>query len=363
VDTAKAWPSAKVCYSGDRRGAELLRRLGVPFDPYPGGDLLGGTILVFGPGAKELADPKAARRHAPRVIALGLSVGETRSLAGSEVKVTSAELHGDPHDYLIDLDQLGVSQADVNWRTKLQIGVLDGFPACNLPQGVFCQVAPWMLDYEKKPYLRTSYRRNVFLVSRMLHNLGVPAATPLLERLAKPAGVSEFIPPAEWKGLVDREGVGRKGEWFRPDFDDAKWQPIRVPGMFEDQIPELADYNGLFWYRLRFKLPAAMTREKLTLTVGPVDDESWVWLNGRYLGEVTKQTNPKDYWAFPRKYAMEPGMLNDKGENVLVVLVNDTFQKGGLTGVPILAAPGAWLNSYYVDQPVADDDPYRYYRW
>ena len=23
----------------------------------------------------------------------------------------------------------------------------------------------------------------------------------------------------------------------------------------------------------------------------------------------------------------------------------------------------AWLHSYYLDEPIADDDPYRYYRW
>jgi hypothetical protein len=60
---------------------------------------------------------------------------------------------------------------------------------------------------------------------------------------------------------------------------------------------------------------------------------------------------------------MKPGMLKPGGENVLVVLVNDTYQTGGLTGAPRLAAPGAWLDSYYVQEPVAGDDPYRYYRW
>jgi hypothetical protein len=78
---------------------------------------------------------------------------------------------------------------------------------------------------------------------------------------------------------------------------------------------------------------------------------------------VTKQTNPKDYWTFPRKYAIDPALLSPTGENVLVVLVNDTFQKGGILGIPTLAAPGAWLNGFYLDEPVAGDDPYRYYRW
>ena len=99
------------------------------------------------------------------------------------------------------------------------------------------------------------------------------------------------------------------------------------------------------------------------MRLGAIDDESWVWLNGTFLGEVTKTTHPKDYWAFPRNHAIQPGLLRADGENVLVVLVNDTFQTGGIRGTPALTAPGTWLNSYYVQEPVAADDPYRYYRW
>ena len=169
--------------------------------------------------------------------------------------------------------------------------------------------------------------------------------------------------PAEWKGLVDRQDVGRKEEWFRPDHDETGWQPVKVPGMFDDQFAELKDYDGLFWYRVRFPTPASMTAGKMILQLGPVDDESWVWLNGTFLGEHTKQTNPKDYWSFPREFEMTPGLLKADGENVLVVRVNDTYQKGGLTGTPRLVTPAPWLNSYYLQEPVAGDDPYRYYRW
>jgi hypothetical protein len=88
-----------------------------------------------------------------------------------------------------------------------------------------------------------------------------------------------------------------------------------------------------------------------------------VWLNGKFLGEVTKKTHPKDYWNFPRAYRIEPGMLNRAGENVLAVRVNDTYQTGGIAGRPALTAPGTWLRSYYLQTPQAGDDPYRYYRW
>ena len=228
---------------------------------------------------------------------------------------------------------------------------------------VLCQATPWMFDYAKKPYLRTTYRRNLFLVSRLLANLGAPSATPLLDRVRNPAPLTGVDLVAGWVGEVDRNDAGRDRNWWQPEFADSAWKPIDVPGCFDVQRAELKEHNGLFWYRLRFKVPAGLSRIGLRLNVGPVDDESWVWLNGRFLGEVTKKTNPDDYWKAPREYALDPAGLNWDSENVLAVRVNDTYQTGGLTGMPRLAARPAWLDSYYLQTPVADDDPHRYYRW
>jgi hypothetical protein len=47
----------------------------------------------------------------------------------------------------------------------------------------------------------------------------------------------------------------------------------------------------------------------------------------------------------------------------MAVLVNDTYQTGGIHGQPALRRPAPWLKSYYVQVPQAGDDPYRYYRW
>ena len=220
-----------------------------------------------------------------------------------------------------------------------------------------------MFDTAKKPYVRTSYRRNLFLVSRLLSNLGATFTTPLIERLSAPPKLVDCSLPKKWRGIEDREGVGRKQGWWKPEFDGSKWKPIEVPGAFDKQRAELAEYDGVFWYRLRFRLPEELTRENLRLHLGGIDDESWVWLNGEFLGEVTKQTNPKDYWTFPREYALKASMLNWEKENVLAVRVNDTYLSGGIFGIPAITGRSPWLDSYYVQEPIAEDDPYRYYRW
>ena len=96
------------------------------------------------------------------------------------------------------------------------------------------------------------------------------------------------------------------------------------------------------------------------LQLGPIDDESWTWLNGRPVGECTRQTNPKDYWEFPRTHRIASGVLKP-GKNVLVVRCNDIYLLGGILGTPRLRIPQQY--AFYTDVPIASDDPYRYYRW
>ena len=49
-----------------------------------------------------------------------------------------------------------------------------------------------------------------------------------------------------------------------------------------------------------------------------IDDESWVWLNGRFLGELSEKTNPVDHWSLDRSYPGGGRDLKRRG-NVLAV--------------------------------------------
>ncbi len=371
----KAEPAAHhpVAYAGDGRGAGLLASLGVRVvsrDPAP------GDLVVVGPGApdqqlKSLAD---AARDGQTVLGLGLSGAELGVLLASPPETRSGPALSALLPVPAPAEFAGLSSADLHWRTKPEMTAFtddaaernNALRVLRVGAGriVLCQVAPWMFDTHSKPYVRTTARRTTFLVSRLLANLGAEFATPLLERMAQPAAAWEHALAGGWVGKVDREDLGRDQQWWQPQFDDSAWQPIAVPGPpFDQQREGLADYNGLFWYRVRFTVPAAMGTDRITLRLGPVDDESWVWLNGTFLGEVTKTTNPDDYWSFPREFTLDPGLLEPGRENVLAVRVNDTYRTGGVTGKPRLTRPAPWLTSYYVQTPIAVDDPYRYYRW
>ena len=371
LDRATPPTSRSVSYVGGTQGEEILHALGVELTNSGTPDRQ--SLLVLGPGADAVATKSMAVR-ATNVLSLGLSAKELKPVLPGGARVKRVKGYSQFAEKLDRPEYAGVSNGELHWRTRLEYDAVQITDAPNantslvsLPHArgttVLCQVAPWMFDYVEKPYLRTTYRRNLFLVSRLLANLGASFTTPLIEKLSSPPQATSYRLPSSWRGLVDRDAAGRDQGWWRVEHDDSSWQPINVPGTFESQRPTLADYNGVFWYRLRFSLPKGLTRKALRLYIGPVDDESWIWLNGKFLGEVTKQTNPKDYWAFPREYALKPEMLRWDGEDVLAVRVNDTYQTGGIMGTPLVAGRSPWLDSFYVQEPESVDDPYRYYRW
>lgn len=366
-------PERTVTYVGDPKGRELLSGLGVACET---GIASAGpqACIVVGPGSRDLSVVRQRVAAGGIAIGLGLSREEIVALAGAGFETKEGMAYSTTAKSLDHPLLAGISNADLHWRTPLEVITLTGesrvgntaLRVIAVGQGhiVLCQPTPWMFDTTEKPYTRTTYRRTVFLVSRLLANAGVRSATALLTNLATPAVPHSLALAGPWVGQVDREDIGRDDGWWKPDFDDAAWKPIAVPGPpFDEQRADLKGYNGHFWYRVRFLAPEHVKLDELKLHLGPVDDESWVWLNGHFLGEVTKKTNPKDYWAFPRVFDMTPELLNTRGDNVLVVRVNDTYQTGGLTGEPRFECPPPWLESYYVQTPEAGDDPYRYYRW
>lgn len=362
--------SRAVAYAGDERGAALLRDLHVPFEPATTASA--GQLLVLGPKAPAVAGLDAALQQGARVLCLGLDNADLQRVLPGVATVQEAPTTPSLIEKFDRPELTGISDSDLHWHTLLTLPALtETGPDRNqalavVERGpgrvVLCQAAPWMFDYQAKPYVRTTYRRNVFLVARLLANLGAPSQAPVLTQLGHPAALYNWPLPADWKGQADRANIGEKDAWQKPDFDDSAWQPIKVGQPFDPQIGQ-GNYLGAFWYRLRFRVPPSMSSNDLKLWLGPVDDESRVWLNGKFLGEVTKKTNPDDYYKLPREYALTADMLYRDRENMLVVWCNNTYQTGGIMGQPHLTAAAPWLNSYYLQVPQAVDDPYRYYRW
>ncbi|MBI2299299.1 MAG: hypothetical protein HYU66_10225 [Armatimonadetes bacterium] len=144
--------------------------------------------------------------------------------------------------------------------------------------------------------------------------------------------------PAEARFKRDLGDVGVAQGWFAPELDEADWTGIKTGAAWE---PQGRDYDGYAWYRIRFVLPEATRGRVLRLAFGGVDEEAWVYLNGKALGERSTASTGKpveELWDKSFELPL-PGGLEPGRENLLVVRVHDQAAAGGIYQPITLVAP------------------------
>ncbi|MGQ9731414.1 MAG: glycoside hydrolase family 2 TIM barrel-domain containing protein [Candidatus Zipacnadales bacterium] len=333
-----------------------------------------GRALIVGPEA----DPAAARaalEGAETVVCLGLEGEELSRILPFPIttadRLVTHTLIGRPREGTL----VGLGNADFHWRGRIPVPAITQAPEqfAVLDTGVLAegivgakryvlvQFSPLDFDYAGKPYLKLSYRRAAIALARILTNCGIALDGPAAWRL-KELPPQDLDLAGEWRLIADPEEKLTAEALSQTNFDDSQWPRVIVPGTWESQVPELADYTGLVWYRKEFTLPQAFDTP-VNLSLGAIDDEDWTYLNGQAIGHIGQDTHPDNYWSAQREYTVPPAALR-QGVNVLVVKVNDLRQIGGIVKGPVgFFHPGPWLHSYYLDTPTDLDDPYRYYRW
>lgn len=202
----EAPPPPRVLYAGGADGASLLSALGIQNQPFNGRMNPASDVLVLASGAENLDSVKNAMEQGADVLCIGLDRRELSILFGNKIKVKEGSFVSALVKDLSQPEYRGISNSDLHWRTRPQMAaIVDVDDTSNLAlkviqtdQGklVFLQVRPWEFNYDEKPYLRTTYRRTVFLVSRLLANLGVYGANPLLEKFRDTSG---FFAADSWK--------------------------------------------------------------------------------------------------------------------------------------------------------------------
>ncbi|MGI5818942.1 MAG: sugar-binding domain-containing protein [Armatimonadota bacterium] len=134
--------------------------------------------------------------------------------------------------------------------------------------------------------------------------------------------------PEVWRFRLDPENQGVARRWFAADIDDADWREIPVPAWWEKT--EVGEYDGHAWYRVRFTIPEEVHGTLQLLFLG-VDEQAWVYLNGKAVGERTSESTgmqPADYWDEPFVVRLDDAW--HAGENTLVVRVHDSERAGGI---------------------------------
>jgi sialate O-acetylesterase len=112
---------------------------------------------------------------------------------------------------------------------------------------------------------------------------------------------------------------------WAPDGAGMEWQPApSVEKTWEEwDVPALAEYDGMMWYRTRVTLTPAQASQAATLALGTVNDVDVAWVNGRATGSGFGDGEH----AYPL-----PAKLLKAGENVIVLNVFDMWGSGGLEG-------------------------------
>ncbi len=108
------------------------------------------------------------------------------------------------------------------------------------------------------------------------------------------------------------------------DFDDSGWMSVSLPSKFEKLFGD--DFDGCVWYRREIDLTPALASGGATLSLGPIDDYDWAWVNGVPLGSNM-------VFNAPSNYRIPDGALRP-GRNVIAVKAVDVLFGGGFFGKP-----------------------------
>ncbi|MBO5725361.1 MAG: beta galactosidase jelly roll domain-containing protein [Lentisphaeria bacterium] len=131
------------------------------------------------------------------------------------------------------------------------------------------------------------------------------------------------IPAEGWRFTTDPAMEGHLKGFYKKDFSDSHWKKVKM-GVWESQ--GFANYDGVGWYRIRFKMPPAVKHNSVELKFEAVDESAWVWLNGVYVGQHDKGPEGWDK-TFHLDIRKE---IRFGEENILTVRVLDTAGGGGI---------------------------------
>jgi len=127
-----------------------------------------------------------------------------------------------------------------------------------------------------------------------------------------------------WKKGLDSLYSEKMGEisWENPELNDSKWKGMTLPGYWEDT--GIKDIDGIVWFRRSFNFTSDPKGKRYTLSLGGIDDQDVVYINGKIVGS-------HQLYDDKRIYPVD-GKILHKGANFIAVMVRDYGGNGGFTG-------------------------------
>jgi hypothetical protein len=133
--------------------------------------------------------------------------------------------------------------------------------------------------------------------------------------------------------------TGDDKSWAESSFDDSRWEEQKVPLLWD--VQGYKDFDGIAWYRVKFRVPADLANRRLVLLLGRIDDFDEAYLNGELIGRtgrIRRGLSPKDHgneWQQQRAYSIPTTLVKPNEENTLAVRVLDVWLHGGIYDGPI----------------------------
>lgn len=146
---------------------------------------------------------------------------------------------------------------------------------------------------------------------------------------------AELLAQKEFMGLQsdagDREawvkevksGKGIQGNPALSNFDDSKWETIKVPVYDGWETVGLANVDGAVWFRTQIEIPDNWQGKDLVLDLNRIYNQDLTYVNGHLVGNTDNNE--------PRKYTI-PANLITKGKNTIAIQVLNYNDKGGILG-------------------------------
>ncbi len=205
-------------YVGDEIGRRHLESIGIRLHTAMTEDSPTDQVLILGPDADEQWADRTARisdflQQGGRIVCLGLDEDAANHLLPFSVRMkTDEHIAAYFEPFPAGSPFVGIGAADLHNRDPRNLPLLlDGatvfgngvLATANNHQVVFCQFLPFaiaddnrvttdergMLMFGDQYSLKRTYRRSSYLLTRLLANLGVRGATPLLDHFGSPADV------------------------------------------------------------------------------------------------------------------------------------------------------------------------------
>ncbi len=111
--------------------------------------------------------------------------------------------------------------------------------------------------------------------------------------------------------------------WFDPAKKLSGWKKTTAPKAWDG---ELANEDGIVWFRTEVTLPAEVAGAEGVIQLGAIDDEDITYINGTEVGRIA-------FFMANRNYPVKAGILKP-GKNTITVRIKDTGVTGGMTGTP-----------------------------